>query len=136
MHPKSQTVKEGSRVEFRCTVKKQKAGNLVYYWYKDGVAELGKNDCTLVLDPVELRHFGYYHCFVKYQDSFNEGVTSHRATLDIIPQSRKGMSECFEVYVARLVCVLFQKKETSGSIITSYAGRESAAIMRVDRFRI
>ena len=84
-------------MEFRCTVNKKKAGNLVYYWYKDGVAELGKNDSTLVLDPVELRHFGYYHCFVKYQDSFNEGVTSHRATLDIIPQSRKGMSECIEV---------------------------------------
>ena len=98
MHPKSQTAKEGSRVEFTCKVNKEKDDNLVYQWHKDGVAVSGRNDSTLVLNVVELRDFGCYACHVKYQDSFNVGVISNCATLDIIPQSRKGMSECFKVY--------------------------------------
>ena len=98
MHPKSQTAKEGSRVEFTCKVNKEKDDNLVYQWHKDGVAVSGRNDSTLVLNVVELGDFGCYACHVKYQDSFNAGVKSNCATLDIIPQSRKGMSECIKVY--------------------------------------
>ena len=92
MHPKSQTEKEGARVEFKCKVDKKKE-NVIYQWRKDGVAIPGKNDSTLVLDVVELRDFGSYTCYVKYQDSFNEGKESICATLDVIPQSRNGMSE-------------------------------------------
>lgn len=90
MHPKSQTEKEGARVEFKCKVDKKKE-NVIYQWRKDGVAIPGKNDSTLVLDVVELRDFGSYTCYVKYQDSFNEGKESICATLDVIPQSRNGM---------------------------------------------
>lgn len=92
MHPKSQTEKEGARVEFKCKVDKKKE-NVIYQWRKDGVAIPGKNESTLVLDVVELRDFGSYTCYVKYQDSFNEGKESICATLDVIPQSRNGMSE-------------------------------------------
>ena len=100
MHPKSQTEKEGARVEFKCKVDKKKE-NVIYQWRKDGVAIPGKNDSTLVLDVVELRDFGSYTCYVKYQDSFNEGKESICATLDVIPQSRNGMSEWTEVYVSK-----------------------------------
>ena len=93
MHPKSQTAKEGSRVEFKCEVNKKK-DHLVYEGYKDDVVVSGQNDSALVLDVVELRDFGCYACHVKYQNSFNVTAKSNCATLDVIPQSRKGMSEC------------------------------------------
>ena len=81
-------------MEFTCEVNKNKDDNLVYQWHKNGVAVSGRNDSTLVLNVVELRDFGCYACHVKCQDSFNVGVISNCATLNIIPQSRKGMSEC------------------------------------------
>ena len=92
-HPKSQTVKQGSKVEFKCRVKKENK-NLLYQWYKDGVAELGQNDTNLVLDPVELHHFGRYTCNVSYRDSYGEFVASNPAKLDVTPQRQNGMSEC------------------------------------------
>ena len=65
-HPKSQTAKEGSRVQFTSKVDKKKA-NAIYLWFKDGVVLHGQNDSTLVLDNVDLRDFGLYMCYLYYE---------------------------------------------------------------------
>lgn len=93
-HPKSQTVKEGSKVQLECKLEK-KSQHFLYQWYRDdGSAMLGQNDTVLVLDPVELQHFGSYLCRVSYKDSFIEYKESDPAKLDVNPTpGRNGMSE-------------------------------------------
>ena len=92
-HPKSQTAKEGSKVEFRCKVQ-GKSTKLLYQWFKDGEPMLKQNlQPSLVFDSVELRDFGHYMCLVSYQDSSGEGVESSSAKLDVTPQCRNGKSE-------------------------------------------
>lgn len=88
-HPKSQTAKEGSKVELKCKVQ-GKSNKLIYQWFKDGEALLTKTASSLVLDPVELRDFGQYMCYVSYQDSYGDGVKSSSAKLDVIPQCQNG----------------------------------------------
>lgn len=93
-HPKSQTVKEGSKVQLECKLEK-KSQHFLYQWYRDdGSAMLGQNDTVLVLDPVELQHFGSYLCRVSFKDSFTEYKESNFAVLDVNPTpGRNGMSE-------------------------------------------
>ena len=91
-HPKSQAPKECSRVELSCKLEK-KNKNFMYQWFKDGASVIGKNDTSLVLDPVQLRDFGSYMCRVSYRDSFADAVNSKPAKLDVIPVRRNGMSE-------------------------------------------
>ena len=93
-HPKSQRVKEGSKVQLECKVEK-KSQHFLYQWYRDaGSAILGQNDTVLVLNPVKLQHFGSYFCRVSYKDSFWEYKVSKPAKLDVIPiPGRNGMGE-------------------------------------------
>lgn len=90
-HPKSQKKKEGSRVEFKLKV--QGNNRVLYQWLKDGVELLGKDDACLILECIELRDFGCYACHVSYEDGEGEPVVSSSAVLDVIPQSRNGMSK-------------------------------------------
>jgi len=89
-HPKSQTAKEGTKVELKCKVEGKRA-NLLYQWFKDDVAVIGQNCANLVLEAVELKDFGRYTCYVSYPDAFGEGEKSSPATLDVIPQNLNGM---------------------------------------------
>jgi len=91
-HPKSQSAKEGSKVELKCKVEGKRT-DLLYQWFKDRVAVIGQNSAILVLDAVELKDFGRYTCYVSYADTFDEGVKSSPAILDVLPQNRNGMSE-------------------------------------------
>ena len=93
-HPKSQTVKEGSRVQLECKLEKQ-SQHFLYQWYRDdGSAMLEQNDTILVLNPVELKDFGSYLCRVSYEDSYGEYKESKPAKLDVNPTpGRNGMSE-------------------------------------------
>ena len=93
-HPKSQTVKEGSRVQLKCELEK-KSQHFLYQWYRDdGSALNGKSESVLVLDPVELKDFGSYHCRVSYEYSFGEPEDTKPAKLEVIPiPVRNGMSE-------------------------------------------
>ena len=97
-HPKSQTPKEGSKVELACKLEK-KSKNFMYQWFKDGVALIGKNESVLVLNPIQLQDFGCYMCLVSYKDSFGEAEKSKNAKLDVIHHpGYNGMSEyrrCF-----------------------------------------
>ena len=93
-HPKSQTVNEGSKVilEFKLEKKSQ---HFLYQWYRDdGSAVIGKNESVLVLNPVELKDFGSYHCRVSYKDSYGEGKDTRTANLEVRPTpGRNGMSK-------------------------------------------
>ena len=96
-HPKSQTVKEGSKVQLECKLEK-KSQHFLYQWYRDdGSAVIGKSESVLVLDPVELKDFGSYHCRVSYEDSFGEGKVTKPAKLEVRPiPGRNGMSEYWQ----------------------------------------
>jgi len=88
-HPKSQTAKEGSKVELECKVEGNST-NLLYQWYKDDCAVIGQNNANLVLEAVELKDFGRYTCRVSYRDSYGEGENSSPSILDVIPQNLNG----------------------------------------------
>ena len=96
-HPKSQTVKEGSKVQLECKLEK-KSQHFLYQWYRDdGSAVIGKSESVLVLDEVELKDFGSYHCRVSYEDSFGEGEVSKPAKLEVKPiPGRNGKSEYWQ----------------------------------------
>ena len=96
-HPKSQRVKEGSKVQLECKLEK-KSQHFLYQWYRDdGSALIGKNESVLVLDSVELKDFGSYYCRVSYKDSFGEGENTKPAKLEVIPvPGRNGMSEYWQ----------------------------------------
>ncbi|CAH3115421.1 unnamed protein product [Porites lobata] len=83
-HPKSQTAKEGSKVELACKLEK-KSKNFMYQWFKDDVALIGQDKSVLDLNPVQLRDFGCYMCRVSYKDLFGEAEKSKPARLDVIP---------------------------------------------------
>ena len=92
-HPKSQTAKEGSKVELACKLEK-KSKNFMYQWFKDDVALIGQDKSVLDLNPVQLRDFGCYMCRVSYKDLFGEAEKSKPARLDVIPHpGLNGMSE-------------------------------------------
>ena len=92
-HPKSQTAKEGSKVELACKLEK-KSKNFMYQWFKDDVALIGQDKSVLDLNPVQLRDFGCYMCRVSYKDLFGEAENSKHARLDVIPHpGLNGMSE-------------------------------------------
>ena len=92
-HPKSQTPKEGSKVELACKLEK-KSKNFMYQWFKDDVALIGQEKSVLELNPVQLRDFGCYMCRVSYKDLFGEAEKSKPARLDVIPHpGLNGMSE-------------------------------------------
>ena len=95
--PESQTVKEGSKVQLECKLEK-KSQHFLYQWYRDdGSAVIGKSESVLVLDPVELKDFGSYHCRVSYEDSFGEGKVTKPAKLEVRPiPGRNGMSEYWQ----------------------------------------
>ena len=96
-HPKSQTVKEGSKVQLECKLEK-KSQHFLYQWYRDdGSAVIGKSESVLVLDQVELKDFGSYHCRVSYEDSFGEGEVTNPAKLEVKPiPGRNGKSEYWQ----------------------------------------
>ena len=91
-HPESQTAKEGSKVTFECKGQ-EKSTMLLYQWFKDGEILQNEKASILVLDSVQLPHFGYYMCTVSYQDSNGEGSKSNVAELDVTPDSQSGRSE-------------------------------------------
>ena len=62
-HPKSQTPKEGSKVELACKLEK-KSKNFMYQWFKDDVTLIGQDKSVLELNPVQLRDFGCFMCRV------------------------------------------------------------------------
>lgn len=109
-HPKSQTVNEGSKVilEFKLEKKSQ---HFLYQWYRDdGSAVIGKNESVLVLNPVELKDFGSYHCRVSYKDSYGEGKDTRPANLEVRPTpGRDGKSkywiECVRFFYKSPCCI-------------------------------
>jgi len=119
-HPKSQTAKEGTKVELKCKVEGKRA-NLLYQWFKDDVAVIGQNCANLVLEAVELKDFGRYTCYVSYPDAFGEGEKSSPATLDVIPQNLNGMSEyCLFFLFVMCMSLSLLKIEVSGIMLASY----------------
>ena len=92
-HPKSQTPKEGSKVELACKLEK-KSKNFMYQWFKDDVALIGQDKSVLELNPVQLQDFGCYMCLVSYKDLYGEAKKSNTARLDVIHHpGLNGMSE-------------------------------------------
>ena len=109
-HPKSQTAKEGSKIEFTCKVQ-GKSSRLLYQWFKDDGSVRGQTEASLVLKSVELRDFGRYKCYVSYEDRFGEGETSSPAVLNVIPQHLNGMSKyCLFMCSFLPVLLLFTRK--------------------------
>ena len=104
-HPKSQTPKEGSKVQLACKLEK-KSKNFMYQWFKDDVALIGQDKSVLELNPVQLLDFGCYMCRVSYKDLYGEAEKSKPARLDVIPHpGLHGMSE----YRRRFGLVLTQE---------------------------
>ena len=101
-HPKSQTAEEGSKVKFKCRGEGRENTELLYQWFKDGEPLPNKNESILVLDPVQLRDFGYYTCNVTYRFYHGEISKSSPAKLDVAPDSQNGTSEYLGFYKPRV----------------------------------
>ena len=96
-HPKSQTVNEGSKVTLECKREKN-SQRVLYRWYRDDGSEVnGTSEAVLVLNAVELKDFGSYHCQVSYIDSSGESKCTKPAKLEVRPvPGRNGMSEYWQ----------------------------------------
>lgn len=137
-HPKSQTAKEGSRVQFTCKVDKKKT-NVIYQWYKDGVELHGQNNSTLVLDNVDLRDFGLYMCYLYYDYSPEEGVESSCATLNVIPQNGKNLKRLGQLDMTtrhEIACLLGKRNVGLGGVtqVAAKYGMTSYDIVALDNY--
>ena len=96
-HPKSQKVDEGSKVILECKLEKN-SQHFLYQWYRDDGSEVnGEDESVLVLNPVELKDFGSYHCRVSYIDPSGESKCTKPAKLEVRPiPGRNGMSEYWQ----------------------------------------
>ncbi|XP_029181717.2 uncharacterized protein LOC114949516 isoform X1 [Acropora millepora] len=93
----SKNSQAGSRVEFHCTVKG--CQQVLYRWFKDGQELPGKDNSTLILDPLEVRHFGFYYCEVRSDKSHElSSVDSKVVELDVTPAGGKSYRRLAEVF--------------------------------------
>ena len=89
----SKNSQAGSRVEFHCTVKG--CQQVLYRWFKDGQELPGKDNSTLIFDPLEVRHFGFYYCEVRSGKSHElSSVDSKVVELDVTPAGGKSELIC------------------------------------------
>ena len=87
MFPNSQP-QAGSSVEFQCTVRE--CQQVFYQWFKDGQELQGKDNSTLILDSLEVKHFGCYKCEVRSDKRFDSTcVASNVVELDVTPAEGK-----------------------------------------------
>ncbi|CAH3166090.1 unnamed protein product, partial [Porites evermanni] len=137
-HPKSQTAKEGSTVQFTCKVDKKKT-NVIYQWYKDGVELHGQNNSTLVLDNVNLRDFGLYMCYLYYDYLPEEGVESSCATLNVIPKNGKNLKRLGQLDMTtrhEIACLLGKRNVGLGGVtqVAAKYGMTSYDIVALDNY--
>ena len=68
---------------------------MLYRWFKDGQELTGEDNSTLVLDPLQVRHFGFYYCEVRSEKSHDSSsVDSKEVELDVTPAGGKSELIC------------------------------------------